>query len=932
MRDMIRHLDLELVAPVRDGDPHDTRAFETAVAHCASHTSSPYAIHEEVVLIRRLQTELAVGDYAAPANTRAREAGRRLALEIPRLARSHVGPDVIRFTSVAKYLAHFIEQLLARRPVSGWQFRPLARYIGADLAGTLSNLARAEPGAWREVWRLLGDRGLLATVRRRTGDNFRRIRSFATGIDISRQPVDGEYFAANHKESTHPSVQPSSRSTRSRSEALAASNDDDSTATPFAEADLSSLVADRPPGSVRRRGATESSTGSRTSSMQEGRLDDGATGLPRNAEIAPSDPADTSYRSDDRSSDARHGEFDGAQNRVGREAIAGNADSRDGRHSPSRKNSSHLADQNAPHNDMHPRPAAENPLRDTITGGEIPTVATGIDEITRSSPRTAMYNDPRDPPRGPIHPSQPAHQDYGGDERPWLRETDNFRRTLTVDEGWPLFLAAWHVVQTALRKAPSPATTNTHAAEHQTAKTRPDGPSHDDPRPTYSRFLSTRPSAPGTWSDPNLLGTCVAGMVAWLVRETLPANVSFDIAAAEKALTYYGWFDARPVRRALHSAVSTPRAAPVHSPQGDAGSRTNRKARHVDRAADDTSDLPTLRTVPMNRTHALRILAAAHECLPLEREVGARTGTPLIDGRNSTFNSHVDEDVQVVEAAVSVLAGQAGPLSAIDVLAALERRRVPPIVPPAGGSASSVRATDSAALATLSYASQHLTQPERTELAEHIADAVADYAPGELETETAGLFFLVRPLLDIRLHGLASMCGLDRKEFAYVLRSFATLAAGASTQDPAIEYFVFGERGENERSTCHDGDVIPPGGHKLKALGNEVAKCGFGLGLISGVTWYNASADPSVGELCEWMLGLTCKQFAHWLRGFGDSSSDFVLEQFVRRPGAISSSNKEYVLVEWPSSAYDVVLEMAGYLDDLDAVPWWSDRGLRWER
>ncbi|HXS01850.1 MAG TPA: hypothetical protein VN724_14835, partial [Pyrinomonadaceae bacterium] len=63
------------------------------------------------------------------------------------------------------------------------------------------------------------------------------------------------------------------------------------------------------------------------------------------------------------------------------------------------------------------------------------------------------------------------------------------------------------------------------------------------------------------------------------------------------------------------------------------------------------------------------------------------------------------------------------------------------------------------------------------------------------------------------------------------------------------------------------------------------------------------------------------RMWSFWLRGFSSSSIPFLLENFVRRRGRVHVVD-EGLLIELERRPLDIVLRMAGYLDDLERVPW----------
>lgn len=280
---------------------------------------------------------------------------------------------------------------------------------------------------------------------------------------------------------------------------------------------------------------------------------------------------------------------------------------------------------------------------------------------------------------------------------------------------------------------------------------------------------------------------------------------------------------------------------------------------------------------------------------------GPRTPRPKV-GRDSNHARPLHRMVErradrwLVE--VAALAGSALVPTATQVLAELEKLRTIVLDGSETDSGKSPSTIAPASLVTLSYAAESLTDEERRELAARLAAGVALCGERELETEAVGLFLLARPLMDLQFHGLASKREINRFELGGVLRSFARLAGGVDTRDPAVDLFAFGpaEQGSNAPA-LGGGSCDPPRGDKLCDLALEVWDCAAGLGLNIPAVPDTEPSVMSVERLCETILPVVSGQFARW-----------------------------------SASAYDVVLEMAGYLDGADAVPWWSGRGIRWQR
>ena len=78
--------------------------------------------------------------------------------------------------------------------------------------------------------------------------------------------------------------------------------------------------------------------------------------------------------------------------------------------------------------------------------------------------------------------------------------------------------------------------------------------------------------------------------------------------------------------------------------------------------------------------------------------------------------------------------------------------------------------------------------------------------------------------------------------------------------------------------------------------------------------------------ICESILGA----WTHWLPGLSDSSSAFLLANLVQRSGKICVDDRG-VRVSLQRRPFDVVIEMAGYLETIERVPWLGDRNLSFQ-
>jgi hypothetical protein len=99
------------------------------------------------------------------------------------------------------------------------------------------------------------------------------------------------------------------------------------------------------------------------------------------------------------------------------------------------------------------------------------------------------------------------------------------------------------------------------------------------------------------------------------------------------------------------------------------------------------------------------------------------------------------------------------------------------------------------------------------------------------------------------------------------------------------------------------------------------------LGAITRGTLGLPDVDLTVGLTSLSLL----RVWGRWLGRFAESTAPYVLEQFIRRRGRIHVETAGLIAALEPRSL-DVVLEMAGYLEPLEAVPWLGNRRLRFER
>ena len=85
--------------------------------------------------------------------------------------------------------------------------------------------------------------------------------------------------------------------------------------------------------------------------------------------------------------------------------------------------------------------------------------------------------------------------------------------------------------------------------------------------------------------------------------------------------------------------------------------------------------------------------------------------------------------------------------------------------------------------------------------------------------------------------------------------------------------------------------------------------------------------DLTVGLAASALLRL----WARWLPQFAQASVPYLLSEFIHRPGWMSR-RPDGLLIEVESRPLDIVLEMSGYLAELERVPWLGNQNIRFQR
>jgi hypothetical protein len=204
-------------------------------------------------------------------------------------------------------------------------------------------------------------------------------------------------------------------------------------------------------------------------------------------------------------------------------------------------------------------------------------------------------------------------------------------------------------------------------------------------------------------------------------------------------------------------------------------------------------------------------------------------------------------------------------------------------------------------------------------MGEPAAQVVAELAgsgpptPGDgFASPVAGVLLLWRALLDVRLHDLADRHRYPPTGSAFLLAELGCRWVGADASpvgrlDPAVVLLA----GPGAPATVAELEeawaAVPAGLH---------ATWGIALEELAARHKVVAPDTDPVERTAEVLVRI----WARWLRGFERSATGYLLEQLVRRPGHITVAPTA-LTVRLARRPLDTVLEIAGYLRPLEALP-----------
>jgi hypothetical protein len=218
----------------------------------------------------------------------------------------------------------------------------------------------------------------------------------------------------------------------------------------------------------------------------------------------------------------------------------------------------------------------------------------------------------------------------------------------------------------------------------------------------------------------------------------------------------------------------------------------------------------------------------------------------------------------------------------------------------------------------------------RTKQVERQLARALDTLPADLDergslTSGAGLYLMTRAILDVGLPGLARMYGVP---WPALLAGVATAWLGLDEpfDQPTLAWTGAMEPGDVS------SDLLIPHRANLAALEAALRERVSGLQVavpdLDGAVATPPDDDPaSVAASLQRVAGMLLVAWARWLRGLEASSPRFLIDRCLRRHSTVSFTDAA-VTVALEPAPLDVVLQMAGYLQPIETVPWLGGRSV----
>jgi hypothetical protein len=236
-----------------------------------------------------------------------------------------------------------------------------------------------------------------------------------------------------------------------------------------------------------------------------------------------------------------------------------------------------------------------------------------------------------------------------------------------------------------------------------------------------------------------------------------------------------------------------------------------------------------------------------------------------------------------------------------------------------------------------------LGEPALT-LLEILTKTEAKALAGGVESECAGMSLLVRTMLDARLHAFAEEDAFPVKSqwppvvMLFILVAYRISGAKAFVDgklDPGLCLLAGMDRApglDDLHAVWREAEMVDQSDFQKALLriaaGQRLIEEDEDIASILGdsqILDHAQTGNPQLDLTTTIVTCLLLRMWARWLRGFSTSTVDFVVENFILRPGRLYAE-KDVIHIELERRGLDLVVEMAGYFADIERVPWLGKR------
>ncbi len=420
-------------------------------------------------------------------------------------------------------------------------------------------------------------------------------------------------------------------------------------------------------------------------------------------------------------------------------------------------------------------------------------------------------------------------------------------------------------------------------------------------------YLRTRPTSPN-WTSGASLAEAVSSLIRFMLQERLldvsSAPTDERVAELRDLLeSTFDWLDSAQLFNSVLSIFDTPKF-------------TTAKKEFTLRPRQATPAQKRILEELLTRLQSGTVRLAsdslfAHETL-------LRIVAALSDDETSVSSGTIGLLESVVKSAVAIQASS----NAVAALQHLQRGDVSSITS-SGDAVSHFKAVVEAG---------EVAQSLVSELVHQSIDST-DEEGIQIHSNCAGLFLLVRVIQDLRLASAFKEFGCDS------IQPFLAGLAISIYKDTAWSNDSL-DAGVGAWSGCNIDEAHDTLA-KLEAIDWEqltsaILEIATAQRLLDPSepfdpieSWDGATFSPAAAASINRLGALLLKGWARWLPGLAHSSTGYLLDNFICRPGTIILG-KQRIIADLERRPLDEILKLAGYLADTPPVAWLENRSVRY--